>query len=173
MSSDPTAGKQTTWQKHNRLFSFLIRIGVTAAVLAILFLFVVTIRIWHQNDMYPAVRDGELVLFLRPGRINAESVVLYRTEDGAEHMGRIAAMEGEEVEIMEDSGVRVNGNIAYQTVPYHTPPGTVDYPYIVPEDSYFILGDYREQETDSRTYGAIRKDQIIGTLIFAMQIRGF
>lgn len=173
MRNDSAAGKQTTWQKHNRLFSFLIRIGVTAAVLAILFLFVITIRIWHQNDMYPSVRDGEMVLFLRPGSLKAESVVLYRTDDGAEHMGRIAAMEGDEVEVPEDYGVRVNGKLAYQAVPYHTPPGTIDYPYTVPEDSCFILCDYREQETDSRTYGAIRKDQIIGTLIFAMQIRGF
>lgn len=161
------------WKRHRQLFSFLIKIGVTAVIVVLLFTFLVTIRIWHQNDMYPAVRDGELVLFLRPGKLTSEAVVLYKTDDGAEHMGRIAAMAGEEVEIMEDSGVRVNGNITYQTVPYHTPPGTISYPYTVEEDSFFLLGDYREQETDSRTYGSIRRDQIIGVLVFALQVRGF
>ena len=173
MTNESRPEKQTAWKRHRQLFSFLIKIGITALIVVLLFLFLVTVRIWHQNDMYPSVRDGELVLFLRPGKLTSETVVLYKTDDGAEHMGRIAAMSGEVVEIMEDSGVRVNGNITYQTVPYHTPPGSLTYPYTVEENSYFLLGDYREQETDSRTYGSIRKDQIIGVLVFALQIRGF
>lgn len=173
MTNKSRNAEQTAWKRHKQLFSFLIKIGITAVVLVLLFLFLFTVRIWHQNDMYPSVRDGELVLFLRPGKLTSETVVLYKTDDGAEHMGRVAAMSGEVVEIMEDSGVRVNGNITYQTVPYHTPKGTITYPYTVADDSYFLLGDYREQETDSRTYGSIRRDQIIGVLIFAMQFRGF
>lgn len=164
---------QTIWQKHNRMFLFFIRIGITAVILLLIFTLLITVRIWHQNDMYPSVRDGQLVLFFRPGALLAESVVLYRTDDGAEHMGRIMAMEGDEVEIMEDAGISVNGNVTYQTVPYRTPPGTISYPYKVPEDSFFLLNDYREEETDSRTYGAIPKKNIIGVLIFAVQVRGF
>lgn len=177
--AEKEAGKEAeneekpVWQKHKRLFAFLIKIAVTAIVILLIFLFVITIRIWHQNDMYPSVRDGELVMFLRPGKLLSESVVLYKTDDGVEHMGRIMAMGGEEVDIMEDAGISVNGNITYQTVPYKTPKGKIKYPYKVEEDSFFILNDYREEETDSRMYGSIRRDQIIGVLIFAVQIRGF
>lgn len=173
MRDDMRGETQTVWQRHRQLFSFLIKIGITAAVLVLLFTLFLTVRIWHQNDMYPSVRDGELVLFLRTGKLPPDAVVLYRTEDGAEHMGRVIAMGGEEVEILPDSGVSVNGNITYQTVPYQTPPGGVTYPCTVPEDSFFLLNDYREQENDSRTYGAIPKEQIIGVLVFALQVRGF
>lgn len=38
----------------------------------------------------------------------------------------------------------------------------VDFPYTVPEDSYFLMGDNRTQSQDSRYIGSISRDKIYG-----------
>lgn len=160
-------------RKLTRLQKLLLQAGAAIVVLFLLFQFLVTVRIWHENDMYPAVRDGEFTLFLRPGVPGNDSVVLYRTGDGKEHMGRIVALEGEQVDIREEAGVSVDQSVRYERVPYRTPKGELDYPCTVPESACFVLNDYRSEITDSRKYGAIPKKDILGVLIFAMQYRGF
>ena len=44
----------------------------------------------------------------------------------------------------------------------------IDFPYQVPEDKVFILGDQRESSVDSRSIaiGCVGNDQIIGHVIF-------
>jgi signal peptidase I len=37
-----------------------------------------------------------------------------------------------------------------------------DFEIIVEEDAYFVLGDNREVSVDSREFGAITKDKIVG-----------
>lgn len=151
----------------------LIQLSAVILVVFLMFQFLVTVRIWHQNDMYPAVRDGALTLFLRPGAIGSDAVVLYRTEDGKEHLGRVMALEGEEVDIREDAGISVDRSMIYERLPYQTPKGGLSYPCTVPESACFVLNDYRGEITDSRKYGPIPKEDIIGVLIFTMQYRGF
>ena len=43
----------------------------------------------------------------------------------------------------------------------------VEFPYQVPENAYFMLGDRRETSIDSRssTIGCITKDQILGKIL--------
>lgn len=44
----------------------------------------------------------------------------------------------------------------------------IELPYIVPENSYFVLGDNRNNFLDSKNIpiGSIKKEQIIGVVIF-------
>ena len=39
-------------------------------------------------------------------------------------------------------------------------------PYIVPENSYFMMGDSRDQSLDSRYWGPVSRDLIIGKAMF-------
>jgi len=41
----------------------------------------------------------------------------------------------------------------------------IDEPYYVPEDHYFVLGDNRQNSADSRWYGAIAREKIIGKVV--------
>ena len=49
---------------------------------------------------------------------------------------------------------------------------SLSYPYQVPENSVFVLGDYRTRSTDSRLYEAISLDQVEGKVITILRRRG-
>ena len=38
----------------------------------------------------------------------------------------------------------------------------------IPKDSYLVLGDNRENSTDSRVFGFVKKDDILGTTVFSI-----
>ena len=156
--------------RQRELQRLMIRLAVILAGAVCLFLFPLKVRIVRGNAMYPAVRDGELVVVSRIAKISSGAVVLYRTEDGKERIGRIAASGGSQVEISE-AGLSVDGLFQYQTIPYETPTGSLTYPYQVAEDCCFILNDYRSLTEDSRIFGGIEKKDISGVVIFAMQYR--
>ena len=45
---------------------------------------------------------------------------------------------------------------------------TIDLPYQVPEEKYFVLGDHRSVSVDSRNQavGCVAEDQIVGKIVF-------
>ena len=46
----------------------------------------------------------------------------------------------------------------------------IDFPYQVPELSYFVVGDHRETSVDSRTsaVGCVSQDEIVGKIVFTV-----
>jgi signal peptidase I len=130
----------------------------------------------HRNQglgMFPAVKDGDLVLAYRLHREYGKGdVVVYRREDGL-HLGRIAAF-GNDVVMMDDSGsLTVNGNPQPGEILYPTyARENTNYPLRVQEGMLFLLGDYRTQTRDSRDFGPIPLDDIQGKVISIVRRRG-
>jgi signal peptidase I len=104
-----------------------------------------------------------------------DDVVLYR-QGVSWCIGRIVAQAGDVVDFTDDGYLTVNGNIQQEEKIYYaseTDLGDVDFPYTVPEDSYFILEDYRTYpDYDSREKGAISQDDLIAKVISLWRFRG-
>ncbi|MBR1683975.1 MAG: signal peptidase I [Clostridia bacterium] len=151
----------------------VMRIVVVIALLYVLFTYVLTIRVMDSEDMSPAVAMHDLCFFYRlPETLHASDVVLYR-RDGLFMVGRIVAGPGDIVEV--NGHLRVNGSTILEPRIYQTTPeyeGGVDYPVVLGEDEYFMLGDRREGAADSRYYGPIRKEEIEGILITLFRRQG-
>ena len=127
--------------------------------------------------MYPAVRDGDLVLTFRlANRYPAGSVAAYRSPEGELRLGRIVAVPGDTIDIDASGSVMVNGLVLAEEVFYPTAKNgdrIGELPLTVPDGSYYLLNDYRSDTHDSRAYGAIEKDKLKGTAFWLFRRRGF
>lgn len=155
--------------------NLLVRLAVILGAVVVTFGFVLGITVHYGNNMYPAVRDGDLVLSLRVEKPYVNAAVLYRHE-GATCVGRVVAMEGHVVDISDEGVLLVNGIAPAEEVFYPTLPAeesSVTYPYTVGPGEVFVLNGFRTDATDSRTFGAVRTDDVMGPLLLVLRRRGF
>lgn len=154
------------------LVSFAFKWGIVALAIAIALTRFLAVRICRSNDMYPNVRDGDFVLLKRFGTLLPDDVILYE-HDGKEFYGRIVALAGEEVEITEN-GLYVDGSQTLNALPYETiPQEGQKYPLTVPDGCFFVLGDLRSEASDSRIFGCVSEEDVIGKQIYLMRWRNF
>ena len=151
---------------------FFLKIGITAIIVAILLIFVVGVYVNHSNSSYPMIKDGDLCLTYKLSKPVLGDEIAYEYNDKIK-FGRIVARSGDIVDISEGN-ITVNGYGVYEDTVYPTPAegSSIEYPYTVPTDKLFILNDYREDITDSRTYGAIPVSDSKGKIILLLRRRG-
>lgn len=137
-------------------------LGCLFLVLAlyIIFRYVVGIAVVTGKSMEPALEQGELVVFYRLERDYGNGdIVLVRRENFPQEVKRIAACGKAEIEQNEEGLLVIDGEVCLETEPAE---GGVKFPYDVPEGGFFILGDNRKSSEDSRNYGAVGEDEIVG-----------
>ena len=151
---------------------FFIKVGITIAVAVILCVFVVGIHVNHGNSSYPMLKDGDLVITFKIGRLEAGEEIAYKV-DGKVRFGRIVAVEGDVVKIA-DQYITVNDYGIVEDVVYPTSSegAKIGFPYQVPNENVFVLNDFRSDVTDSRTYGAIPLKDCEGKVVLVLRRRG-
>lgn len=170
--SAPPRGAERARLRHLAL-SLLLRLAAVAAALALLLGVVLLVTQAHGQDMFPAVKDGDLLIAYRLQRRWAQDdVVLYRQGDVL-RAGRIAAVGGDVVMLDESGELRVNGTLYAGEILYPTyPAGDLVYPYTVPESCLFLLNDCRTQGEDSRHFGSVPEKNVAGKVITLLRRRG-
>ena len=81
---------------------------------------------------------------------------------------RVVAGPGDKVEISDGERLIVNGNTMIESNIFYSTPmyGTfVEYPLTLGEGQYFVLADSRNGGADSRFFGAVNAEEILGTVI--------
>ncbi|MBQ2309340.1 MAG: signal peptidase I [Erysipelotrichales bacterium] len=139
----------------------------------LLWLFIGEIRIVHNRDMEPSLKDGDLCVTYKASSYYPGDIVLYRFE-GVWRFGRVAASTGDVVEIREDGYYTVNGIVPYETGTMKTYPAAgraVGYPYTVKEGEVFVLNDAREEGNDSRLFAGV--SDLHGKVVLVIRRRGF
>ena len=133
----------------------------------LLFRFVIGFSVVSGVSMRPTLTDGEPVLYTRIyGELNRGDIVSVRIPSGEYYVKRVVALGGDTVDL-RDGILYVNGepesgySFAGQTL---AEDGAFTYPYVIEEGSIFVLGDNREESIDSRSFGAVKADQVKGVL---------
>lgn len=153
----------------------IIKAAVFAAAIAITFSCIFGITLAPTNDMFPAVHEGDLLIYYRPGRVINTDVVIYEIRDGDMQIGRIAGTQGETVGTTDGGLLTVNGNI--QPVQKRsglydeTFAGETDISGEIGQEEYLVLGDSRETAADSRSFGLIPRKAIKGKVFTIIRRR--
>ncbi len=125
------------------------------------------------NYMFPAIKDGDLIIAFRLHRDYVkDDVAVYEIKD-KEYIGRVAGKEADVV-ILDDSGEFVlNGGIQRGEIIYPTyAKEGIEYPLKVKENQVFVLGDHRTESEDSRDFGPIELEKVKGKVITILRRRG-
>ena len=159
----------------------LLTTRVTPGVLLIVLAGIAFFRLWivetayvEGRSMADTLHQGDRVLVLKFLDIDRFDIVVFRDPDrDGVSIKRVVGMPGDTVsmvpqmrrlgrqEIPVGSVLYINGQqveepYAAAAIPSSLPPTKI------PEDSYFVLGDNRDDSVDSRRYGPVKADRIIG-----------
>ena len=116
------------------------------------------------NSMNPTLLNGEYLIISNfayqldePER--GDIIVFRHPRSELNLIKRVIGLPGDTVEI-QNGVVRVNGNALDE--PYIQAPPTYSSSWVVPEGQYFVLGDNRNNSSDSHAWGFLPLDHILG-----------
>ncbi|MBG6183897.1 signal peptidase I [Arthrobacter sp. CAN_A214] len=122
-----------------------------------------------SDSMEPAVAENSTVLMLKafpPAQVKRGTLIVFTSpEGGTPTLKRVVAVGGQFVAI-EDSILLVDGKAVPEPGIDHTRiDGTYFGPVQVPEGQVFVLGDNRAGSIDSRDYGSVPLENLLGILL--------
>lgn len=157
------------------LLFVLLKIGIIILVFVAIFTFIYGAFRCDDPSMSPAIKDGDLVVYYRLDKNYVLSDVAAIEENGHVTAKRVVAESGDTVDITEDGKLIVNGAIQQETSIYEDTyryEEGIDFPVTLKEGEIFLLGDARENSTDSRIYGPVQEEDTLGKVIIIFRRRG-
>lgn len=164
---------QTGEKTDHSLRNFLLKLAAIGLTLYLTLTFVLGVYRMNGNEMYPAVRDGDLCITYRLDAYYSRDIVAYATEDGI-RFARVVARAGDVVDA-DRGGLVINGLHPMEEIFYPTDMEgiSISLPCEVGEGEVFVLNDFRSNRSDSRRYGLISADELEGKIILILRRRGF
>lgn len=143
------------------VFSLLV-VAAVAVLAAMLFFPIFRVT---GSSMEPTLHPKEIVICLKSSRFQSGDLVAFYYNNKV-LLKRVIGTAGDTIEIDDSGNVFVNGSQLDE--PYITKKSLgqcdIDFPYQVPDNRIFVMGDNRETSVDSRTtaVGCIADEYVIG-----------
>ena len=143
------------------VFSLLV-VAAVAVLAAMLFFPIFRVT---GSSMEPTLQPKEIVVCLESSRFQSGDLVAFYYNNKV-LLKRVIGTAGDTIEIDDSGNVFVNGSQLDE--PYITKKKLgqcdIDFPYQVPDNRIFVMGDNRETSVDSRTtaVGCIADEYVIG-----------
>ena len=164
--------KELKRERYKRRFRKLLRstvnaLIVVAAVAALIATLVLPVLQIAGTSMEPNLNDGDIVLLVKKKDLKTGDLCAFYYSNKI-LIKRVIATPGDYIWIEPDGTVFLNGQPLDE--PYITQKALgecdVEFPYQVPENCYFVMGDQRETSIDSRSgvIGCVPEDQLIGKI---------
>ena len=164
--------KELKREKYKRRFRKVLRstisvLIVVAAVAALIATLVLPVLQIAGTSMEPSLNDGDIVLLAKTDRLQGGDLCAFYYSNKI-LIKRVIATPGDYIKIESDGTVLLNGEPLDEPYVSQKALGECDvtFPYQVPENNYFVMGDKRESSIDSRSsvIGCIPADQMIGKI---------
>ncbi|MCL2105477.1 MAG: signal peptidase I [Oscillospiraceae bacterium] len=160
----------TLWRE---LRTFAIKIAAIAGIGMLLLTFVYGLHYNREAGMSPSLKDGDLVVYYRLDKDYRAGDLLLLVFQGEKQLRRVIACAGDTVDITSE-GLVINGALQQEREIYRRTERYaegIEFPLTLNEGEVFVLGDARDNVTDSRVYGPVKTGDTLGTVIAALRRR--
>ena len=147
----------------------LATIVVVEAVATLISVLVMPVIQVSGDSMSPTLNDGDILVLIKTKTLEQGDICCIAWQNKL-LIKRVIGLPDDKVDVKEDGTVFVNG-VALDE-PYVTDKSSgitdIEFPYVVPGDQYFVMGDKRNTSIDSRNslIGTVERDQIVGKMLF-------
>lgn len=167
-------GKELRREKfHSRykkvLKSTIYTLVIVAAVSVLIATLLLPVLQIYGTSMTPNLHEGEIVFSVKTKNFASGDIMAFYYNNRV-LVKRVIGVPGDVIDIKENGDVYVNNVLLAEPYLDKKSYGNTDleYPYTVPQNSYFVLGDSRETSVDSRNsiIGCVDKEEIVGKILF-------
>ena len=157
-------------RRYNRTLRSTVAILIVVAALAVLAatLWMPVLRV-YGSSMAPTLHNGEILVSVKTKDFSSGDIIAFYHGNKL-LIKRYIAGSADYVNIDESGDVSVNGTLLDEPYLAEKAYGEADieFPYQVPDQRYFVMGDNRSVSIDSRSsiVGCIAEDQIVGKVVF-------
>ncbi len=122
----------------------------------------------HGDSMRPTLDPGQRIALGPLRRTPRRGEVVLLRHDGLEMVKRVVGLPGERVRLV-DGRLEVDGRHVPEPYAVEGPAGmdAVELDVRLGHEELLVLGDSRRHSTDSRSFGPVRRDDVIGIVRFA------
>ena len=142
---------------------------IVAAVAVLIATLILPVLQIEGTSMEPTLSNGDIVLLMKTTRFERGDLCAF-TWNNKLLVKRVVGLPGDWIEIDTDGTVYLNGDKLDEPYVQQMALGECDleFPFQVPQEQYFVLGDMRESSIDSRNtlVGCVENEQIIGKVFF-------
>lgn len=172
LQSDVSTEQPEAEEKNSGFLRFVLDILETLVLSVILFIGInaVSARIRVDgSSMEPTLRSGEFVIVNKlaykfSDASRGDIVVFHFPRDPEqEYIKRLIGLPGDQVNISQGK-VYVNGQTTDE--PYIAAEPAYEGNWVVPEGHLFVLGDNRNNSSDSHNWGTVPQEYVVGKAVF-------
>ncbi|MBR5313336.1 MAG: signal peptidase I [Clostridia bacterium] len=159
--------ERTKWRFWKIIKNTIYTLVIIAAIAVLITTLILPVLQIAGTSMEPTLNNGDIVVLLKTSKLEKGDLCGF-TYSNKILIKRVIAMAGDTIVIDEAGTVYVNGEELEE--PYITEKGLgecdIEFPFTVPENTYFLMGDHRTTSIDSRStvIGCIPMEQIVGKL---------
>lgn len=143
---------------------------IIVLVVVLIRTFIVTPVKVEGESMYPSLNDGEILVLKKYDKSYSRFDVVVFKYKNDKLIKRVIGLPGETVEY-KNNKLYIDGKVVKENFKTNSP--TIDFKLeeigydVIPKGYYFVMGDNRNNSTDSRIIGLISENSIVGSTNFS------